>query len=70
MEFLSFIVTPGGVVMDPIRVKTIREWPEPESYKDIQVFLGFANFYRRFVHGYSGLVQPLIDHMTAAQVPP
>ena len=70
MESLGFIVTPGGVVMDPIRVKMIRERPEPESYKDIQLFLGFANFYRHFIHGYSGLVQPLIDYMTAAQVLP
>jgi hypothetical protein len=35
--------------MDPVRVKAIEEWPEPESYRDIQVFLGFVNFYRRFI---------------------
>ena len=70
VEFLGFIVTPGGVVMDPIRVKTIEEWPEPESYKDIQVFLGFANFYRRFIFNYSHIVRPLVDHMTAAAKPP
>ena len=45
VEFLGFIVTPGGVVMDPVRVQTIQEWPEPTGYKDIQVFLGFCNFY-------------------------
>jgi hypothetical protein len=70
VEFLGFIVTPNGVVMDPIRVKTIKEWPEPEGYKDIQVFLGFANFYRRFIFNYSAIVRPLVDHMTAAQAPP
>jgi transposase InsO family protein len=70
VEFLGFIVTPEGVVMDPVRVKTIREWPEPEGYKDIQVFLGFANFYRRFIHGYSAIVRPLVDHMTTAQAAP
>jgi hypothetical protein len=70
VEFLGYVVTPGGVVMDPIRVKTIQDWPEPESYRDIQVFLGFANFYRRFVFNYSEVVRPLVDHMTAAQKPP
>jgi hypothetical protein len=69
VEFLGFIATPDGVVMDPERVRTITEWPEPSSYKDIQVFLGFANFYRRFVYNYSGIVRPLVDHMTAAQNP-
>jgi hypothetical protein len=49
VEFLGFIVTPAGVVMDPIRVKAIEEWPELESYRDIQVFLGFVNFYRHFI---------------------
>ncbi|UPX10500.1 uncharacterized protein EKO05_0001158 [Ascochyta rabiei] len=45
VEFLGFVITPDGVVMDPKRVRTITEWPEPSSYKDIQVFLGFTNFY-------------------------
>jgi hypothetical protein len=69
VEFLGFIVTPDGVVMDPERVRTITEWPEPSGFKDIQVFLGFANFYRRFVYNYSGIVRPMVDHMTDAQNP-
>ncbi len=56
--------------MDPERVTTLAEWPEPEGYRDIQIFLGFANFYRRFVWGYSDLIRPLQEHMTAAQKPP
>ncbi|OCK72640.1 hypothetical protein K432DRAFT_316181, partial [Lepidopterella palustris CBS 459.81] len=35
VEFLGFIVTPKGVVIDPIRVKAIKKWPEPKFYKDI-----------------------------------
>jgi hypothetical protein len=35
VEFLGFIVTPGGVVMDPARVQTIQEWLELTGYKDI-----------------------------------
>jgi hypothetical protein len=66
VEFLGFIVTPEGVVMDPDRVRTITEWLEPEGYKDIQVFLGFANFYWRFIFNYSSIVRPMVDYMTAA----
>ncbi|UPX20316.1 uncharacterized protein EKO05_0010552 [Ascochyta rabiei] len=69
VEFLGFVITPDGVVIDPKRVRTITKWPKPSSYKDIQVFLGFANFYRRFIFNYLGIVWPLIDHMTAAQRP-
>jgi hypothetical protein len=67
VEFLGFIVTPEGVVMDPDRVRTITEWPEPKGYKDIQVFLGFANFYWRFIFNYSSIMRPMVDYMTAAQ---
>ena len=66
VEFLGYIVTPTGVIMDPVRVQTIQEWPEPESYRDVQVFLGFANFYRRFIHNYSDVARHLSDHMAEA----
>lgn len=59
VEFLGYIVSAEGVSMDPSRVDTIVSWPEPTSYHDVQVFLGFCNFYRRFIKGYSGLVSPL-----------
>ena len=49
VEFLGFIVTPTRVVMDPERVRTITDWPTLKTYRDVQVFFGFANFYRRFI---------------------
>ena len=47
--------------MDPARVQTIREWKEypPIYYRDIQVLLGFCNFYRRFIENYAKLAKPL-----------
>src|ERR1700677_1404321 len=45
--------------MDPAKVQTIQDWPEPHKVKDIQSFLGFANFYRQFIHKYSDIVVPL-----------
>ena len=53
VEFLGFIVSVDGVAMDQRRVTAIQDWPKPASYHDIQVFLGFVNFYRRFIHHYS-----------------
>jgi hypothetical protein len=63
IEFLSFIITLNGIVIDPIRVQAIEEWPKPESYRDIQVFLGFANFYHYFIYDYSGLAHMLNAHI-------
>ena len=45
--------------MDPKKVSAIMDWPSPCSVHDIQVFLGFANFYRRFVFKYSKIATPL-----------
>ena len=62
VEFLGFIVSTEGVKMDPARVATIADWPPPQdNYREVQVFLGFANFYRRFIHRYSRIAGPLTD---------
>ena len=45
--------------MDLGKVKIIQDWPEPKKVKDIQSFLGFANFYRCYIHNYSDIVVPL-----------
>lgn len=59
VEFLGYIITQEGVKMDPIRVKSISEWEAPTSFRDIQVFLGFCNFYRKFIAHYSAIVSPI-----------
>ena len=40
-------------------METIKEWPQPKSFHDIQVFLSFCNFYRRFIEGYAKIARPL-----------
>ena len=45
-EYLGFIVSPKGVAMDPAKTKVIGDWPTPRNLKEVQSFLGFANFYR------------------------
>lgn len=61
VEYLSFIVSPKGVAIDPAKYKSIQTWPQPHSVQAVQSFLGFANFYRRFIHDYSTIVTPLIQ---------
>ena len=58
-DFLGFIVGPDGLRMDDAKIQVIRDWPTPRKVKDIQSFLGFANFYRRFIASYSDIVVPL-----------
>lgn len=59
VDFLGFRIGVSGVSMDQQKVRCILDWPTPKSVHDIQVFLGFANFYRRFIHQYSKLVTPI-----------
>jgi transposase InsO family protein len=61
VEFLGFIVGRNGVSMDERRVTAIQEWQQPQSFRDIQVFLGFCNFYRRFIYQYSLIALPLTE---------
>jgi RNase H-like domain found in reverse transcriptase/Reverse transcriptase (RNA-dependent DNA polymerase)/Integrase zinc binding domain/Chromo (CHRromatin Organisation MOdifier) domain len=60
-EYLGYLITPDGVSIDPSRVKTILDWPEPASIHEIRVFIGFINYYRRFVHKFAEIAAPLND---------
>ncbi|KAJ1584992.1 hypothetical protein NDA15_001756 [Ustilago hordei] len=59
VEFLGYIIKLMGIEMDPEKVHTVKEWPMPESIHDIQRFLGFANFYRRFIAHFARIAKPL-----------
>jgi len=59
VEFLGFILSSKGLRMDEEKVCVIWEWPPLRRLKDVQSFLGFINFYRRFINKYSKIVVPL-----------
>ena len=59
MEYLGYILSPEGLCMAEDKVKAIVDWPVPRKVKDIQSFLGFANFYHRFIYEYSEILLPL-----------
>src|SRR5882724_11900886 len=60
IEFLGFMVTPTGISMDTAKTDAVSVWLTPTNLKAVQVFLGFANFYLRFIVGFSSIVIPLI----------
>ena len=60
-KYLGLIITPGGIEMDLKKIETVVNGEPLEHLKDVQTFLGFANFYRRFVLGYSSIVAPLTE---------
>jgi hypothetical protein len=55
------------VAMEQSHVQTIQEWPEPCTFYEVQVFLGFANFYWRFITGYSKVVVPLTSMLQGSK---
>src|SRR6266480_1433483 len=59
-KYLGFIIEAGkGIRMDPKKVQAIYEWEAPSSVHGVRSFLGFTNFYRRFIKAYSEIVTPL-----------
>jgi len=61
IEYLGLVISENKVAMDPIKVAGVREWPIPENRTDVQAFIGFVNFYRRFIQGFSTIARPLFD---------
>src|SRR5258708_10906711 len=59
VEYLRFILSPKGLQKDPTKVSMIQDGPEPQKVQDVQAFLGFANFYQRFIHNYLEITLPL-----------
>ena len=59
VEYLGYFLSPDGLTMLQDKVTAICDWPKPHKVKNIQSFLSFTNFYRRFIFNYSDIVVPL-----------
>ncbi|GJP37086.1 hypothetical protein CLOM_g21530 [Closterium sp. NIES-68] len=60
-QFLGHMVSAQGVHVDPKKIEAVRTWKTPENVKELQQFLGFANYYNRFVPQYAKLAAPLTN---------
>lgn len=70
VEFLGYVISPKGVYMKKDRIHAVQNWPRPRCIRDVQVFIGFANFYRRFIRGFSRIAGPLTAMLkTGTKVP-
>ena len=61
IDYLGFKISPHTIAMDPAKINGVADWPVPKKKKDVQSFLGFINFYRRFVRNFSSVARPLHD---------
>lgn len=61
VTYLGHVVSEHGIKTDPEKLKVLKDWPIPNSVKDVRKFLGFAGYYRRFVKGFARIVRPLND---------
>ena len=61
IDYLGMVISKGQVNMDKKKVAGVLEWPAPKKVKDVQAFLGFANFYRRFIQDFAKITRPLVD---------
>ena len=61
IEYLGLVIRPGEVCMDPTKVEAVTSWPTPRNLKEVRGFIGFANFYRRFIKDFSKIARPLHD---------
>jgi hypothetical protein len=59
INYLGFVISHDKIAMDPSKVAGLKEWPAPETVKQVRSFLGFGNFYRKFIRKYSDLARPL-----------
>ena len=61
VEYLGMVIEEGKISMDPGKLSGIWDWPEPTTVKQVQGFLGFKNFYWRFIWNFSEKAKPLND---------
>ena len=68
VEFLGHVLEKGAVKADPKKVQAVLDWERPADRTQLRRFLGFANFYRKFIRNFSQIASPL-NALTSTSVP-
>ena len=66
--FLGYRISTTGVEMESDRIAAMRNWPTPTTVKEVQRFLGFANYYQRFIQGFGQVVAPITSLLKGGPV--
>jgi len=61
VDYLGMIITKNQIKMNPTKLEGIKDWPSPTTVKQVRSFLGFGNFYRKFIGHYADIARPLND---------
>ena len=61
VEYLGYIITESKIKIDPVKIGIIKGWPTPRNISEVQSFLEFINFYRRFIKEYLRIAVSLIN---------
>ena len=59
VEFLWHVITKDGVSLADVKVSAVCDWPIPKTVRDMQGFLGLANFYQLFIRSFAKIAEPL-----------
>ena len=59
VEYLGHVVSENGIETNPKKIEAIINWPQPKTVTQMRSFLGFCNYYRKFIHRYAEIVKPL-----------
>ena len=69
VKYVGHIVSKDGVEPDPEKLSKVKNWPTPTNSEQLRQFLGFAGYYRKFIHNFAKIARPLTDIMAVGKKP-
>lgn len=67
VKYVGHIESEHGVEPDPDKLAKVKNWPIPQNAEEVRQFLGFAGYYRKFIHDFSKIARPLLDIMATGK---